>query len=163
MFYIHGLMIAALMYCVTRNENPLRFYVAYCVLVVMSVNVGLFYTSFYNAAVGVLGFHVYQSVFELALILLLALRPSNLGILMIGVSIAAVFVNMLSYWGQFYTDSTVFFEVCMYSLLLIQIALLLSRRLTDGTYRTFGSIAGLSVFRAHSNSVRQPASESKGK
>jgi hypothetical protein len=163
MFYLHGLMIAALMYCVTRNENPLRFYAAYCVLVVMAVNVGLFYTSFYNAEVGLLGFHVYQSLFELGLILLLALRPSKLGILMIGVSISAIFVNIFSYWIDFYGDSTTFFEVCMYSLLLIQIALLLSRRLTDGTYRTLGCIAGLSVFRAASNSGHQRATEGEGK
>jgi hypothetical protein len=157
---VDAAIIAAFMFCVTRNENPLRFHVAYCVLVVMAVNVGLFYTSFYNAAVGLLGFHVYQSVFELGLILLLALKPSKLGILMIGVSISAIFVNIASYWIDFYGDSTMFFEVCMYSLLLIQIALLLSRRLTDGLY---GSLAGLSVFRAASNSGHQCASEGEGK
>lgn len=160
MIYMHGLMIASLMYCVTRNENPLRFWVAYCVLIVMVVNIGLFYTSFYNAAVGVLGFHVYQSLFELGLILLLALRPSKLGILMIGLSISAIFVNILSYWIDFYGDSTVFFEVCMYSLLLIQIALLLSRRLTNGIY---GSLASAGHFCVDRYRIHQHISEGEGK
>lgn len=160
MVYMHVLMIAALMYCVTRNENPLRFYVAHCVLVVMSVNVGLYYTDFYNAAVGLVGFYVYQSLFELGLILMLALRPSKLGVLMIGVSISAIFVNILSYWIDFYGDSTVFFEVCMYSLLLIQIALLLSRRLTNGIY---GSLASAGHFCADRYRIYQRVSEGEGK
>jgi hypothetical protein len=157
---VDAVIIAAFMYCVTRNGSPLRFYVAYCVLVVMAVNIGLFYTDLYNAAVGLLGFHVYQSLFELGLILLLALRPSRLGILMIGLSISAIFVNIISYWIDFYGDSTVFFEVCMYSLLLIQIALLLSRRLTDGIY---GSLASAGHFCADRYRIYQRVSEGEGK
>jgi hypothetical protein len=111
----------------------------------MVVNVGLFYTSFYNAAVGVLGFHVYQSLFELGLILLLALRPSKLGLLMIGLSFLAIVVNAMSYWVGLYGDSTLMFEVLMYGLLMIQIALLLSKRLTNGIYSSLGSLADTRV------------------
>jgi hypothetical protein len=159
---IDGFIMAAFMYCVTRNENPLRFWVAYCVFVVMAVNVGLFYTAFYNAAVGILGFHVYQSLFELGLILLLALKPSKLGLLMIGLSILAIFVNAASYWVGLYVDSTLMFEVLMYGLLMIQIALLLSKRLTNGIYRSLGSLAGTRVVRFISNHIPNYLVKSKG-
>jgi hypothetical protein len=120
----------------------------------------LFETPTYNSAVAFFGIHVYNSLLEMILVLLLALKASKLGVMMIGVGILAVFINVLSYWVGLYGDSTVFFEVCMYPLLLIQIALLLSRRLTNGLHEY---IAGVSVFRADRDRVHQHISEGESR
>jgi hypothetical protein len=143
LFYggIAGLLLCVIAYCVTCNNGE-RHYAAYCVFVVMAVNTLLFEGAIYKAAVGTFGLHVYLSLFETVLVLLLARKPSKLGILMIGLSILAILVNAMSYWVGFYADSTLMFEVLMYGLLAIQIALLLSKRLTNGIYRSLGRIAG---------------------
>jgi hypothetical protein len=159
---ISGVTLCVLMYCVVVNNNPERHYAAYCVFVVMSVSSLLFETAIYNAAVAVFGLHVYLSLLETVLVLLLALKPSNLGYLMIGLSILAIGVNAMSYWVGFYGDSTLMFEVLMYGLLAIQIALLLSKRLTNGIYRSLGSLAGNRVVRFMSNHIPNYLGKSKG-
>jgi hypothetical protein len=156
---LDGLILSVLAYCVTCNKSD-RLYVALCVFWLMVASALFFETPAYNSAVGFFGIHVYNSLLEMVLVLLLALRASKLGVMMIGVGTLAVFINVLSYWVGLYGDSTVFFEVCMYPLLLIQIALLLSRRLTDGLHEY---IAGFSVFRADRDSVHQRISEGEGK
>jgi hypothetical protein len=128
----------------------------------MAVNVLLFKTAIYNAAVDVFGLHVYLSMFETVLALLLALKPSKLGILMIGLSILAIVVNAMSYWVGFYTDSPLMFEVLMYGLLMIQIALLLSKRLTNGIYASLGGLAGTRMVRLISNHNPYNLVKSKG-
>jgi hypothetical protein len=148
MTYLDFAILSILAFCVVRNENPLRFWVAYSLLIVMAVNIGLFYTSFFEAAVEALGFHVYQSLYHVAFIALLALRPSKLAFLMIGVSILAIFVNMLSYWVDISGDSTVMFVVLMWGLFAVQVALLLSKRLTNGVY---GSLTSPRILRRFSN------------
>jgi hypothetical protein len=158
---IAGLSLCVLAYCVTCNNGERR-YAAYCVFVVMAVNVLMFKTAVYNAAVGVFGLHVYLSMFETILALLLALKPSKLGILMRGLSIAAILVNAMSYWVGFYADSTLMFEVLMYGLLAIQIALLLSKRLTNGIYRSLGRIAGARMVHHFDNHFPDNLVKSKG-
>jgi hypothetical protein len=159
---ISGVTLCVLMYCVVVNNNPERHYAAYCVFVVMSVSALLFETTIYNAAVAVFGLHVYLSLFETVLVLMLALRPSKLGYLMIGLSILAMVVNVMAYWVGLYADSTLMFEVLMYGLLMIQIALLLSKRLTNGIYRSLGSPAGTRVVRFMSNHIPNYLVKSKG-
>lgn len=159
MIYLDVAIMLTLAFCVVRNEDPLRFWVAYCVFSVMAVNILVFYTSFYDAAVGVLGFHVYQSLFECLLALMIAIRPSKLGVLMIGVSILAIFVNALAYWVDLIGDSVLMFEVLMWGLFALQVALLLSKRLTNGIYR---SLTSISLIHRILNSVPHGVQKIKG-
>jgi hypothetical protein len=78
---------------------------------------------------------------------------------MIGVSILAIGVNALSYWVDLNGDSTVMFGVLMSGLFAMQVALLLSKRLTNGIY---GSLASINVLRRFSNPGINNHLKSKG-
>jgi hypothetical protein len=125
----------------------------------MAISIGVFYTSWYDPLVKYFGLHVYLSLYNVVFIALLAYRPSKLGFLMIGVSILAIGFNALSYWVDLNGDSTVMFEVLMGCLFVVQVALLLSKRLTNGVY---GSLTSLNLVRRLLDAIPNNLVKSKG-
>jgi hypothetical protein len=160
MIWIDALTIALLMYCVVINENPLRYRAAYCSLVVLAASKGIFYFGPYDWLVGVFGEHVYFSICEAVFILLLVFRAAKLAILLMGLGILAIIVNAIAYWVDLYVDATTLFEVLMWVLFAAQLALLLSKRLTNGVY---GSLASISLVRFDPRRMYQHTTEGQVK
>lgn len=94
-----------------------------------------------------LGGYIYQSVWELAIIVVLYFVPGKLSLLVKGLCVTAIFVNMLSWWGERFTDPTYINEAAMLGLFTVQMMFIFSTRLTDGAYRMVAGICGFCVGR----------------
>ena len=102
---------------------------------------------------------VYKSFYELALVALLHMRPCKETVLVMGLSLLAVTINMLSF--SFYAqgiDPDWFLNPLSMAVFYVMLAILLSKRLSNGIY---GYITSVSFVRYYCNDYLKINSEGK--
>ncbi len=98
-----------------------------------------------NLAIGYEGGYIYQSLWELGVISALYFIPGKLSILVKRLCLVAIFVNILSWRPEGYSDPVKFNGGVMLGLFTAQMILIFSRRLTNGVFRMGTRIHGFCV------------------
>ena len=101
----------------------------------------------------------YRSCYELLLVVMLHLRPCKETVLVMGLSLVAVIINMFGFsFDSQGTNPDWIIDPLLMAVFYVMLAILLSKRLANGTYRYLTSI---SFVRSYCNNYLKIHSESK--
>lgn len=113
-----------------------RMKVCSSILWVTAASYMIYYFGDYNEYVTAIGYYQYQSIFPLISISILHLIKDRLATLLMVLYLIEISINALSFWieGQgLYIDNA--YQLSMWGVFIVQMALMFSRRLTNGVYR----------------------------
>lgn len=139
--------LCILIVCIACQEiGSDGFYVGHVLMWVLVINIGVSETEIGHALESE-HFYMMQTVYSILIITLLSFRFSRVSILLMILYTASIFTQMLGWWMELY-DVYGFYFYATILLFGVQIALLMSERITNGCYRY---LEGVSVFRIRSD------------
>lgn len=135
---IESLVMLAAGYLSKVEKGPT---VAIVVALVVGISEGIYHTDLFQVMVDAFGFHVYNSILTLLIIVMLSHVRAKVAMVVMVLCFLALLVNLLSFSIDISGgDSTAFFESAIYSIFALEVLAILSTRVTDGLFRCFNSI-----------------------